>query len=159
MVNPDFNKRADATVPGWSVDASDPNVTVDSVDDQAGNSTTARFSSAVAGSPLTITQALTLCPGQQYSLSARTRQANELAACNVEFVISSGDQQKSVLKVTPQTSETTKSAFFTAGSSNADAAVDLKITAKCDGYQGFPVSDDEGWMRVEVGGVSVSKDA
>jgi hypothetical protein len=36
--------------------------------------------------------------------------------------------------------------------------VDVKITASCAGYEGVPVTDTEGWMRVEVSGVSVVRD-
>lgn len=39
-----------------------------------------------------------------------------------------------------------------------NTAVDLRITGKCNGYGGVPVSDENGYVVVDVGGVSVVKD-
>jgi hypothetical protein len=64
-----------------------------------------------------------------------------------------GDQQ--VLFVTPQTNWTESSAIFTAGQGVDGASVDLQVTASCAGFSGFPVADQEGYMRVEVSGVNV----
>jgi hypothetical protein len=35
---------------------------------------------------------------------------------------------------------------------------DLVIKAWCNRYQGVPVADQEGWLRVEVQGISMIRD-
>lgn len=154
MLNPNFAVRDDGQVPGWSVDASDPVITVESEKDPNGNGTIAQFRSAVVGRTLSITQPITLCPGQQYSLSALNRQANVLAKCVATYEVGTD----TVFTVTPQESWLPSNGFFTAGAGVDGASVNLNITASCAGYAGFPVSDTEGWMRVEVSGVSITKD-
>jgi hypothetical protein len=152
--NPNFAVREDGTVPPWSVDDLDPAITVGSEKDPAGNGTIAQFKSAVVGRTLTITQPLTLCPGKQYELSALNRQANALAKCTAEYRIG----ENLVFSVTPQTNWLRHSEFFTAGEGVDGASVDVRVTASCAGYEGMPVTDTEGWMRVEVSGVSVVLD-
>lgn len=157
VLNPDFTSQSDSTVPGWTIDPSDPSVNVESFADSSGNGTSARFSSAASGVPLTIIQPLTLCPGAVYTLAAITRQANVLASCSVEYVVATGGTVKPVLRVTPKQTDASTSASFTVGTTNADAATDLRITFKCDGYGGVAVGDDEGYMRVQTRGISVVK--
>jgi hypothetical protein len=159
VLNPDFAQESDGTVPGWSIDSTDPNIAVTSVDSPDGNGTIAQFRSAAAGRELTTMQPLTVCPGEQYSFSASARQENELAGCSVEYAIVDSTGKKDVILTTkPQTGWVQKDAFFTAKTGDKAAEVELWITARCDGFQGFVVSDDEGFMRVEVAGVSVVKD-
>jgi hypothetical protein len=159
VLNPYFAKRDDGSVPGWNVDTNDPNISVDSIPNpNSPNATIASFKSAEAGLPLTITQSLTLCPDTQYAFSAHTRQANAYAGCVVAFVLKNGNATKTILTVTPQESELKSSGFFTSGSGVESAAVDLKITGRCDGYGGVPVSNEDGYMVVDVGGISVIKD-
>jgi hypothetical protein len=159
VLNPDFAQRSDGQVPGWSVDSNDPNIAVNTIDSPSGNGTIAQFRSAAAGRELTTMQPLTLCPGAQYTFAASARQANTLADCSVQYTIVDGTGAKNnILSVDPQTTWLRKDAFFTAGEGSAGAEVEVWITARCDGYGGFVVSDDEGWMRVEVQGVSVVRD-
>ncbi|CAO2647646.1 Nn.00g085680.m01.CDS01 [Neocucurbitaria sp. VM-36] len=154
VLNPNFAVTDSGEVPGWSVDASDPVISVESEQNPGGNGTIAQFRSAVVGRTLSITQPITLCPGQQYSLSALNRQANVLAKCVAKYSV--GDD--TVFNVTPQQSWLPTDGFFTAGAGVTGASVNLSITASCAGYGGLPVSDQEGWMRVEVSGVSIVKD-
>ena len=60
-----------------------------------------------------------------------------------------------ILSVEPLEDWSTKTESFTAAAGTEGAERELWVTARCDGYQGLVVSDDEGWMRVEVQGVSV----
>lgn len=154
VLNPNFAMSADSTVPNWSVDELDPAITVGSEPAPAGNGTIAQFKSAVVGRTLTIQQPLTLCPGQQYEISGLTRQAHKEAGCTVEYIIGN----KTISTVTPAESWLEASSFFTAQDGVEGASVDLKITASCKGFAGIPVADQEGWMRVEVSGVSVMQD-
>lgn len=154
MRNPNFAVSEDGQVTDWSIDGSDPVITVGSEKGPDGNSTIAQFKSAAVGRTLSITQPLTVCPGQQYRVGASTRQAYALAKCTAEFSIGG----KVVFKVTPQESWLPTSGFFTAGQGVDGASVDLKITASCAGYGGFPVADEDGWMRIEVSGVTVIQD-
>lgn len=141
-------------VPGWTVDTSDPVISVESEQNPEGNGTIAQFRSAVVGRTLSITQPITLCPDSQYSLSALNRQANVLAKCNATYAVGSDV----VFTVTPQQSWLPTSGFFTAGSGATGASVNLTITASCAGFDGIAVADQDGFMRVEVSGVSIVKD-
>jgi hypothetical protein len=60
-----------------------------------------------------------------------------------------------VFTVTPQVTWLKHTEFFTAGEGVQGASVDVRVTASCAGYESVPVTDTEGWMRVEVSGVSV----
>lgn len=60
-----------------------------------------------------------------------------------------------MLEVEPEESWGRKEGRFTAGEV---PEVDLEIRAWCNGYQGVSVADQEGWMRVEVQGVSMIRD-
>lgn len=153
VLNPNFGMQDDGTLLGWSIDTHDPSITLDSEPAPTGNGTIARFKSAVVGRRLTITQPVTLCPGQQYELSALTRQAHVEAGCTVEYTIGND----TVISTTPQQIWLKEDSFFTAQPGVAGASADIKITANCKGFSGFPVADDEGWMRVEVSGVSIVK--
>jgi hypothetical protein len=82
------------------------------------------------------------------------RQANALAKCTAEYRV--GDEV--VFTITPQEAWRRHSEFFTAAMEVEGASVDVRITASCAGYEGMPVTDTEGWMRVEVSGVSVVMD-
>lgn len=154
VLNPNFGMQEDGSLPGWSIDARDPAITLGSEPAPTGNGTIAQFKSAVVGRTLTITQPITLCPDQQYDLSALTRQAHVAAGCNVKYSIGND----SVVTVTPQESWVEQKTFFTARSGVAGASADLTITASCKGFNSIPVADEEGWMRVEVSGVQIIKD-
>jgi hypothetical protein len=153
--NPNFQQNADdGSVPGWDIDNTDPNISIENVDD--GNATIAQFSSAEAGRQLTVTQAMTLCPGQEYDFSCTTEQASTLAGCNVTFSMVAPDGSRtSILTVEPSEDWTTRNATFTAGN---QPEADMEIAARCDGHQGIAVTDQEGWMRVEVQGVRLQRD-
>lgn len=156
VLNPNFTVVDNGTVPGWSVDATDDGtITVTSESNPTGNGTIAQFKSAVVGRTLSITQPLTLCPGAQYTLSSLDRQASEMAACTVTYTI--GGEVIATIK--PQEEWLSSSTFFTAKDGVDGATVDIQVTARCGGYGGLPVSDQEGWMRVEVSGISVVRDA
>lgn len=159
MLDPNFAAIANPNSPGWTYNASDPNIeysTVISPD----NSTIAQFRSAAASSSTAMYQPLTLCPGTQYRLSAQSRQANVLADCSVEYLlVSIGDDgqevQDSLLKVDPQTDWLSKDASFVA--QRAEGA--LWVQALCKGWYGAPSgSDDDGWMKVEARGISVVRE-
>lgn len=149
--NPNFAVGDDGGVPGWAVDANDPSVTVGSEPAPAGNGSIAQFKSAIVGRTLAISQPLVLCSDQQYEISALTRQAHKEAGCTVQLSVGN----KNITTVTPQETWLATSKFFTAGAGVAGASVDLTITVSCKGYYGIPVADEEGWMRVEVSGVSI----
>ncbi|KAK1916631.1 hypothetical protein P3342_012256 [Pyrenophora teres f. teres] len=151
VTNPSFSMSSDNTVSPWTVDNLDPTITVGSEQDPNSNGTIAQFKSAVVGRTLTITQPLTLCPGQQYELSSMNRQANTMAGCTARYRIGN----HTVYTVTPQTTWLERSEYFTAGLGADGASVDLQITASCSGYAGMPVTDQAGWMRVEISAVSV----
>jgi hypothetical protein len=153
--NPDFTQAAaDGSVAGWDIDNTDPNITLDSV--PSGSGTIAEFRSAAAGRNLTVTQAMTLCPGQEYEFAASTEQANALADCHCTFSLIENDGTKTtILEVEPTESWERKNATFIAG---AEPEADLEISARCDGFKGAIVSDQTGWMKVEVQGVSLVRD-
>ncbi|KAH9879685.1 hypothetical protein IAQ61_001504 [Plenodomus lingam] len=155
VLNPNFAIGADSSVPNWSVDGTDRTITVGSEPAPSGNGTIAQFKSAVVGRTLTITQPLTLCPGQQYEISALARQAHKEAECTVQYVVGND----TVATVEPAESWLEESFFFTAREGVAGASATLEITASCQGWEGIPVADQEGWMRVEVSGVRVVQDA
>lgn len=145
---------SDGSVPGWDVDTTDPNITVDSLAD--GNSTVAQFSSAAAGRELTVTQALTICPNEEYDLAASAQQATALADCAVRFTLVYADGTRVVvLRIMPGEEWTRQNATFTA---TGTPEVDMEITARCEGYKGAVVADLQGFMRVEVQGVSMVRD-
>ncbi|KAF1912136.1 hypothetical protein BDU57DRAFT_459500, partial [Ampelomyces quisqualis] len=153
--NPDF-ATSNGEVYGWDIDTSDPNITLETGDSPTGNGTIAQFRSAAAGRELTVTQAMTLCPGQEYDFAASTQQASALADCRVVFTVVYLDgTRSSVLSVAPKEDWTRQNATFTAGS---QPEADLEIAATCNGYLGVPVADQDGWMRVEVQGVSMVRD-
>ncbi|KAH8722999.1 hypothetical protein GQ44DRAFT_729140 [Phaeosphaeriaceae sp. PMI808] len=117
----------------------------------------AQISSAAAGRELSLTQPLTLCPGSQYSFSVTSRQGNTLADCSLEFSTEAlDDTKKRVLITEPHEAWLATNAIFTVGD---DPSVDLVIRAKCNRYMGIVASDSEAWMRVEVQGVSVIRNA
>ncbi|KAL6709912.1 hypothetical protein ACN47E_000697 [Coniothyrium glycines] len=147
VLNPMFAVQ-DESVPSWTVDDSDPNITVGTEDSPTGNGTIAQFKSQNVGSALAITQPLTLCPDQQYNISAKHRQEDPYADCSVVYRV--GAQE--VLSVTPTTNWTTSSILFTAGSGVEGASVNLTVTASCAGFSGFLVGE---MMRVEVSEVDV----
>ncbi|KAI1665508.1 hypothetical protein L13192_10449 [Pyrenophora tritici-repentis] len=151
VTNPNFTMSSDNTVAPWTVDNLDPTITVGSEQDPNSNGTIAQFRSAVVGRTLTITQPLTLCPGQQNELSSMNRQANTMAGCTAQYRIGN----HTVYTVTPQTTWLQRSEYFTAGPGVEGASVDLQITASCSGYAGMPVTDQAGWMRVDISAVSV----
>lgn len=154
MRNPDFEQGSDGSVDGWDIDTTDPNITLDSLDD--GNSTVAQFRSAAAGRELTVTQALTICPNEEYDIAASAAQATALADCAVTFTLVYADGKRSVvLNITPGEEWTRQNATFTA---TGTAEADMEITARCNGYKGAVVADPQGWMRVEVQGVSMIRD-
>ncbi|KAI8931729.1 hypothetical protein NX059_011372 [Plenodomus lindquistii] len=154
VLNPNFAMDEAMAVPGWSVDDTDDAITVGSAPAPTGNGTIAQFKSAIVGRTLTIIQPLTLCPGQQYEISGLTRQAHKEAQCTVQYVV--GDDN--VATITPAETWLESSAFFTARAGAEGASADLRITASCKGFAGIPVADEEGWMRVDVSGVSVVQD-
>lgn len=153
--NPDFAQDPkDGSVPGWDIDTTDPNIMVDSLAD--GNSTVAQFRSAAAGRELTVIQALTVCPNQKYDIAASAEQATALADCAVTFTLVYADGTRVVvLRIQPGEEWTRQNATFTA---NNNAEPELEITARCEGYKGSIVADAQGWMRVEVQGVSMVRD-
>ena len=158
MRNPDFAQSSDGSVTGWETDSSDPNITLDSVSAPDGKGTIAQFKSAAAGRELLVNQAVTLCPGKRYQFSVSTQQAKKLASCRVTCTMVYADGTRSqILSVEPEEAWTPSSASFTAGS---QAEADLEVAAKCEGFQGIPVSaqEDEGWMRVEVQKVSLVRE-
>jgi hypothetical protein len=152
--NSNFTPESDDSIPPWSVDNHDSAVTVGTEPSPDGNGSVAQFKSAVVGRTITITQPLTVCPGQQYQLSAINRQEHLEAGCTIEYLI--GD--KRVFVVDPQEDWLVTRGYFTAGVGVEGASVDLRITASCRGSNGIPVTDREGWMRVEVSNVSVTLD-
>jgi hypothetical protein len=153
--NPDFSQAAaDGSVADWDIDNTDPNITLDPV--PSGTGTFAEFRSAAAGRNLTVTQAMTLCPGQEYEFAASTEQANAMADCHCSFSLIKADGTKTTfLEVEPTESWERKNATFVAG---AEPEADLEISARCDGHKGAIVSDSTGWMKVEVQGVSMVRE-
>jgi hypothetical protein len=153
--NPDFSQAAaDGSLAGWDIDNTDPNITLDPV--TSGTGTIAEFRSAAAGRNLTVTQAMTLCPGQEYEFAASTEQANAMADCHCTFsLIKANGTRTTFLEVEPTQSWERKNATFIAG---AEPEADLEISARCNGYKGAVVSDQTGWMKVEVQGVSMVRD-
>lgn len=114
-----------------------------------------QFRSAAAGSSIMTFQPLTLCPGSQYRFEARSRQANVLADCGVEYaLVRPGVERKRIIAVEPQEDWTGKDNYFTAGS----AEEELWVTVVCRGWQGMSVTDVDGYMKVDVQGVSVVRD-
>jgi hypothetical protein len=156
--NANFSQSTnDGSVADWDIDDNnDPNITLDSVTAGTGNSSIAQFRSAAAGRELTVTQAMTLCPGQEYEFAASTEQADALADCHCSFNVVYADGTKvNILTVEPTENWERQNATFTAG---AQPEADLQISARCDGYKGLVVTDQTGWMSVEVQGVSMVKD-
>jgi len=154
--NPNFALSKESTVPDWSVDDTDPAITVGSERSPSGTGSIAQFKSAIVGRTLTIKQALVLCPGKQYSFAALTRQAHKEAGCTVEYAVG----KDKITENTPAETWLETSSFFTAGAGIEGASADLKITASCQATANNPisVSDPDSWMRVEVSGVSVVQD-
>jgi hypothetical protein len=152
--NSNFNPESDGSIRPWSVDNHDSAVSVSTEPSPDGNGTVAQFKSAVVGRTITITQPLTVCPGQQYRLSAINRQEHVEAGCTVEYKV--GDTR--VFVVDPQEDWLLTSGYFTAGVGAQGASVDLRITSSCRGSNGIPVTDGQGWMRLEVSRVTVALD-
>jgi hypothetical protein len=155
--NPDFSQAApDGSVAGWEVDNTDPNSTLDSVPTGTGNGTIAQFRSAAAGRELTVTQAMTLCPGQTYEFAASTEQADAMADCHCTFSLVEPDGTKTtILEVEPSGNWEKQNATFVAG---AAPEADLQISARCDRSKDVVVSNQTAWMKVEVQGVSMVRD-
>jgi hypothetical protein len=153
--NANFSQNSsDGSVADWDIDNTDPNITLDSV--PVGNMTIAQIRSAAVGRELTVTQAMTLCPGQEYEFAASTEQADALADCHCSFNIIYADGTKvNILTVEPTETWERRNATFAAG---AQPEADLQISATCNGYKGIAVTDQTGWMSVEVQGVSMVKD-
>jgi hypothetical protein len=120
--------------------------------DLTANSSASVVITAPSGS-LTISQALTLCPGRQYRLSSFNKQLGLLKKCTVEYLI--GDQ--SIYTASPQEFFLEKYAFFNAGLTPEDVSKDLGIRAECDGEATTGLVADSGRsMVVEFNGVSVA---
>jgi len=151
--NPNFAMSNASSVPEWSVDDADPAITIGSERAPTGSGSIAQFKSAIIGRTLTIKQALVLCPGKKYSLSALSRQAHKEAGCKIDYVIGNDN----VTQNTPAETWQETNAVFTAGAGTEGASADLKITASCEASANTPlsVSDPKSWMRVEVSGVNV----
>jgi hypothetical protein len=97
-----------------------------------------------------------VCPGKEYDFSCTTEQANKLAGCNVTFnMVAPNGTRTTILTVEPSEDWTTRNATFTAGS---EPEADMEIDARCEGHQGIAVTDQQGWMRVEVQGVQMERD-
>ncbi|KAF1832490.1 hypothetical protein BDW02DRAFT_581167 [Decorospora gaudefroyi] len=77
-----------------------------------------------------------------------------VTGCTAEYKV--GD--RIISRVSPQMAWLEITEFFVAGEGLQGASVDLRITASCEGYGGMPVTDQEGWMRADVSGVSVTMD-
>jgi hypothetical protein len=151
--NPDFAQGSDGAVLDWDIDATDPNITLDTAPAPDNNGTIGQFKSAAAGRELLVNQALTLCPGAQYQFSASTQQPNKFADCGAIFSLVYADGTRIViLQINPEETWSQGTASFTAGQ---QSEADMVIAAQCKGYQGIAVSDQEGWMMMNVKGVSV----
>lgn len=146
--------NADKTVSSWSVNDTDPSISIGSERAPTGSGSIAQFKSAIVGRTLTIRQALVLCPGKQYAFSALTRQAHKEAGCTVEYVIGND----TITENTPAETWLETQGFFTAGAGVEGASADLQLTASCKGVTNIPASNLDDWMRVEVSGVSVTQD-
>jgi hypothetical protein len=153
LVAPNLAIVPDESAPGWTVNGTESTISVSSQTTPDFDGQIAQFRSASPGTALTIEQPLTLCPDQQYEVSALTQQPNVLSKCTVVFLVDNAP----VFTTIPQSSWSEQSGSFTAGSGTAGASPILQIEASCAGQVGVAAGvDADGFMLVNVGNVTVA---